>query len=331
MTTPPSDPGRPDPDGPDLDGPDLEGPDLEGPDLEGTVTWAELQREAERRLAEAGLPSAAKDARRIVERAGGFEGADYVLGLGERATTRSVAWFDAMVERRLGGEPLQYVLGVWGFRTLDLLVDRRVLIPRPETEEVAGWALAELDRLRADVASGGAGGGGRPLVAVDLGTGSGAIALSLVAERRDVEVWATDVSPDALDVASANLAGLGGPARRVTLAEGSWFGALPSELRGRIDLVVSNPPYVAATDDLPAEVADWEPPGALVPGPTGLESLLLIVGEAPGWLTRPAGLVVELAPGQAEAVAAAARAAGFVEARVETDLSGRDRAVVARI
>ena len=248
-----------------------------------------------------------------------------MVGLDEPATTRSVAWFDTMVERRLLGEPLQYVVGTWGFRTLDLLVDRRVLIPRPETEEVAGWALDELDRLR--VASTRSG----PLTAVDLGTGSGAIALSLAAERRDVEVWATDVSAEALDVASANLAGLGGPARRVTLAEGSWFDALPPVLRGGIDLVVSNPPYVAADDELPAEVADWEPPGALVPGPTGLEALLPLVAAAPEWLARPGSLVVELAPGQAGVVAEAARSAGFADARIRIDLSGRERAVVARI
>ena len=317
---------------PEQGGPDHTGPAGSRPELDGTVTWAQLQREAERRLAAAGIASPALDARRIVERASGLDGADYVLGLDERASTRSVAWFNAMVARRLTGEPLQYVVGSWGFRTLDLLVDRRVLIPRPETEEVAGWALAELDRRRAPGAADPSG-AGEPerLVAVDLGTGSGAIALSLVAERPWVEVWATDISPDALDVASANLAGLGGPARRVTLAEGSWFAALPSELAGRVDLVVSNPPYVAADDDLPAEVADWEPSGALVPGPTGLEALLPMVVEAPKWLARPGVLVVELAPDQAERVAAAALEAGFVEARVEVDLSGRRRAVVARI
>jgi len=310
-----------------------------GPDgHDGTVTWDRLQREAQRRFADGGLDSAAIDARRIVERASGFEGAEYVLGLSEPATTRSVAWFDAMVDRRLAGEPLQYVVGIWGFRTLDLLVDRRVLIPRPETEVVAGWALAEIDRLRAEARPDAetpldAQAPPRPdrLTAVDLGTGSGAIALSLVAERRDVEVWATDVSADALEVASANLAGLGTPSRRVTLAEGSWFDALPPGLRGSVDLVVSNPPYVAADDHLPPEVADWEPPGALVPGPTGLEALLPLVAEAPAWLRRPGCLVVELAPDQAERVADAARTAGFGDVRIERDLSSRPRAVVARI
>jgi release factor glutamine methyltransferase len=316
MTTPP-----PEPPGPGSDS------------LDGTVTWDQLQREARRRLAAAGFGSADIDARRIVERASGREGAEYVLGLSERATVRSVAWFDAMVARRLAGEPLQYVLGVWGFRTLELLVDRRVLIPRPETEEVAGWALAELDRLRdlTDERSVPSAGVPGRLVAVDLGTGSGAIALSLVAERRDVTVWATDISPGALAVASANLAGLGGPARRVTLAEGSWFDALPADRRGQVDLVVSNPPYVAAGDDLPAEVAGWEPGPALVAGPTGLEALLPLVAEAPAWLRRPGSLVVELAPHQAAEVAAACRAAGFVDVRVERDLSGRPRAVVARV
>jgi release factor glutamine methyltransferase len=294
----------------------------QGPD-DGTVPWRELVDEAERRLAEAGVEQPAVEARRLVEEASGLEGAEYVLGLGDPATVRGVARFDAMLERRLAGEPLQYVLGRWGFRTLDLFLDRRVLIPRPETEQVAGWALDELDRLRG-------GAGPRALVAVDLGTGSGAIALSIVAERERVEVWATDVSSAALDVAGANLAGLGRPATRVRLAEGSWFDALPGDLRGRLDLVVSNPPYVAASDVLPPQVADWEPRGALVPGPSGLEALLQLVGDAPAWLAPTGVLVLELAPDQADAVRDAALAAGFAEARVEHDLAGRARAVVAR-
>src|SRR5205823_1992212 len=109
-------------------------------------------------------------------------------------------------------------------------------------------------------------------------------------------------------VARANLAGIGTTAAtRVRLVEGSWFSALPAENRGRLGLVVSNPPYVAETDALPADVADWEPAGALVSGPTGLEALTLLVAEAPAWLRRPGTLVLECAPHQADVVAGQAR------------------------
>jgi release factor glutamine methyltransferase len=299
-------------------------PPSDGPGDDATVTWGQLQREARGRLAVAGMPSPEIDARRIVEEASGFDGAELVLGLSTAATVRGVASFDRMLARRVAGEPLQYVVGRWGFRTLDLLVDRRVLIPRPETEQVVGWALDELDRIRAEVID-------RPLVVADLGTGSGAIALSIVAERDRIEVWATDASADALDVARANLAGLGRPATRVRLAEGSWFTALPAELMGRIDVVVSNPPYVSEVDALPPEVADWEPAAALVSGPSGLEALLVLVATAPRWLAHPGVLIVELAPTQAESVRTSALAAGFDEATIADDFAGRHRAVVARL
>jgi len=296
---------------------------------DGAVTWRMLAAEAERRIAEAGVTdpgSVAVEARRIVERASGNEGAEYVLALDEAATERGVHFFDLMLERRLTGEPLQYVVGRWGFRTLDLLVDRRVLIPRPETEVVAGLALDELDRMRplAEAA-------GRTLTAVDLGTGSGAIGLALAAERERVDVWLTDASSDALSVARANTVGLGRAATRVRIAEGEWFAALPAELAGAVDVVVSNPPYVALGDDLPPVVRDWEPPSALFAGADGLDDLRVLVAEAPIWLAPGGALVLELAPAQAAALAALALAHGFAQAVVRPDLSGRDRAVVARL
>ncbi len=290
---------------------------------ENGTPWRVFAAEAEARLAAAGVESPEASVRRIVERAAGFEGAEYALGLSEPATERAMGYFDAMVERRLAGEPLQYVLGEWSFRTLDLMVDRRVLIPRPETEQVVEVALAELDALAVTAYDG--------LRVADLGTGSGAIALSVAVERPAARVWAADVSADALAVARANLAGVGHAGTRVTLVEGSWFDALPRELQGALDLVISNPPYVAATDPLPAEVADWEPAGALVPGPTGLEAIEEIIAAAPVWLGRPGALVVELAPSQADDAVALARAAGFTDAHVAPDLTGRPRALVARI
>ena len=277
-------------------------------------TWRDLQAVAVERL---GSP---QEARRLVERASGNEGSDYLLGLDERVTDRARPFFMDMLERRAAGEPLQYVLGRWGFRRLDLYLDRRVLIPRPETEMVVQVALAELAGLSV----------AKPTV-VDLGTGSGAIALSVAVEVPSSEVWATDRSSDAVAVARANLAGAGTfVAPRVRLLEGSWYDPLPSSLRGRVHLVISNPPYVADDDELPPEVECWEPAAALRAGPQGLDDIAVIVKEAPGWLTRPGVLVVEIAPAQAEAAVELARAAGFSAAEVRKDLSGRDRMLVAR-
>ena len=261
------------------------------------------------------------DARRIVERASGHDGADLVVHLDEEAPERARLVCERMVSRRQAGEPLQYAVGAWGFRRLDLYLDRRVLIPRPETEQVVEVAHDELRRL-----------GLRAPIVVDLGTGSGAIALSVAVEVAGVHVWATDSSADALAVARANLAGLGGRvATRVRLLEGSWFDALPADLQGQVHLLVSNPPYVADGETLPPAVSDWEPPGALRAGPTGLEAIDAIVTGAPAWLARPAVLVLEIAAHQAERATALACAAGFDEVEVRADLNGRPRALVGRV
>lgn len=294
------------------------------------VSWRELLADAAARLAAAagdpdsGLASdnAQQEARWLVERASGFDAAELQRELDTPATVRTATHLHQMLERRVAGEPLQYVLGRWGFRTLDLYVDRRVLIPRPETEVLAEVALAECDRLGAQVA-------------VDLGTGSGALALALAAERPKLEVWGTDASAEALAVASANLAGQGRMvATRVRLLEGDWFAALPIDLRGRIDVIVTNPPYVAEHEmpELPADVRDWEPELALVSGgPTGLDDVAAIVAEAPGWLARPGSLLVEMAPHQADAARDLARSAGFTSVSVWPDLTGRDRILQARL
>jgi release factor glutamine methyltransferase len=285
-----------------------------------TLSWRVLLAEARDALEEAGLACPEVDARRLVERASGLEGSELVLGLDRQASRRGVAHLEGMVERRRTGEPLQYVVGRWGFRGLDLLVDRRVLIPRPETEQVVELALAELARTV----------GNGSCTVVDLGTGSGAIALSVAVEVMSSQVWASDVSASALAVARANLAGIGRPGARVRLVEGDWFAALPPGLAGRVDLVVANPPYVAEGDGLPVEVAGWEPEEALVAGPAGTEHLERIVAEAPVWLAPRGSLVLELAPHQAAEMVAAAGAAGFAHVEVRPDLAGRDRVLVAR-
>ncbi len=267
----------------------------------------------------------------MLEEVSGMDAAEQVLEGGRHATRRATADLEGLLARRAAGEPLQYVLGSWGFCGLDLLVDRRVLIPRPETESVVQHAIAEVARLGERIGTADPWAGALTHYAVaDLGTGSGAIALALAAALPDAEVWATDVSDDALAVAQANLAGAGNAAARVRVAGGSWFGALPDALRGSLLLVVANPPYVAAHEELPPVVRDWEPTGALISGPTGLEALELLVAEAPGWLDPAGTLVLELAPHQGDAVAATARAAGFAEVLLRHDLTGRIRTLIAR-
>jgi release factor glutamine methyltransferase len=242
-----------------------------------------------------------------------------------------------LADRRKAGEPLQYVLGTWPFRNLELRVDPRVLVPRPETEQLVDVALDELRRLKSGPSAG--------KIAVDLGTGSGAIALSLALEGQaicsDLEVWATDVSADALAVARENLESLGGvdpnAARRVRVAQGSWYDSLPGELVGSIDLLVSNPPYVSASEypDLDPTVREWEPRDALVAGEGeagvgGMAAIEAIIMGAPRWLARPGAMVIEMAPMLAEACTATARRAGFEQVTLHRDLAGRVRFVVVR-
>jgi release factor glutamine methyltransferase len=291
------------------------------PAEDGTVSWRELWAETTERLTRAGIDAASAESRWIIEEASGNEGSDFVLGLDDLATVRGVAHLDDMVGRRVGGEPIQYVLGHWAFRHLDLLVDRRVLIPRPETEQVVEAALAAFDAVRSR----------RPerhrLTVADLGTGSGAIALAIATERVGSRVWGVERSPDALAVARANLAGLGMAGSGVQLAAGSWFTGLPDDLIGTVDLVVSNPPYIAADEPLDASVTDWEPIEALVPGPTGLEDHAQIAAGAAEWLAPGGALVLEIGHTQAEAVQAILVEAGFTDLATHLDLAGLDRAV----
>ncbi len=283
------------------------------------VGWREWRAQGCQRLRDALVDDPDQEIRWIIEQATGRTAAAQAGALDEPATEREVRHFTDMVDRRVAGEPLQYVLGRWGFRTLDLLVDPRVLIPRPETEGVVALAIEALAAVNG------------PAIAVDLGTGSGAIALSLAAECwPHIELWATDVSIDALAVARANLAALGRRAAGVRLEAGSWYAALPPDLRGRVDVIVSNPPYVAASELLPAEVADWEPHAALVSGPGGLEHIEVIVNGAGEWLTAAGVVVVEIGETQGPAVVQLAAQNGFGRATVHPDLAGRPRVLVAQ-
>lgn len=215
------------------------------------------------------------------------------------------ACFDALVQRRAGGEPLAYITGHKEFFGLDLRVDGRVLVPRPDTETLVEWALEML----AQTSSGSA-----PLAVLDLGTGSGAIALALKATQPALEVSATDASAQALVVARANAQRL---KLEVQFAQGSWFDAAP----GRYHAIVSNPPYVAA-QDRHLEALRHEPMRALTSGVEGLDDIRHIIGEAPAHL-HPAGwLLLEHGYNQAEAVRDLLLRAGFVNVQSRCDLSG---------
>ncbi|HZJ28092.1 MAG TPA: peptide chain release factor N(5)-glutamine methyltransferase [Acidimicrobiia bacterium] len=297
------------------------------------LTWAELVRTTAAGLIGGGGVQVEVEARWLVERASGLDAAEVAGVADQPPTRRAVAEVAAMVQRRVAGEPLQYVLGVWAFRELDLLVDRRVLIPRPETEVVAEIAIETAVRLGARRAHPDPWAGGATRYAVaDLGTGSGALALALAGELADAEVWATDASDGALAVARANFAGAGLPATRIRVASGSWFEALPETLRGALHLIVTNPPYVSEAEyaALPDVVAGWEPRRALVSGPTGREAIDHIVSHAPEWLEPGGALVCEMAPHQIEASTELAERSGFIDIETMRDLAGRERVIVAR-
>jgi len=284
-------------------------------DTSGAVTWRTLLNETIEVLGER------PQARWICETACGLDGDEFLAELDEPATERMVAQLDAMVARYRAGEPLAYVMGHWSFRTIELMVDRRVLIPRPETEMVAGRAL-ELARGVADQRR-----------VVDLGTGSGAIGLSLAAELpiMGTEVWLTDYSTDAVDVARANAIGLGRAAANVRLSHGSWFDALPVDVRGEIDVVVSNPPYIADGDPEVAEsVLEYEPHTALFAGDDGLDDVRTIARDARDWLRSGGWLVMEIGYQQGEAVKALLEGFGYVDVTIGNDLTGRPRIAEAR-
>ncbi|MDG4555750.1 MAG: peptide chain release factor N(5)-glutamine methyltransferase [Candidatus Competibacter sp.] len=224
-------------------------------------------------------------------------------------TARFVAWLD----RRRAGEPIAYLLGRREFWSLELEVTPDTLIPRPETELLVELAL---ERLPA----------GRPLAIADLGTGSGAVALALAAERPTARVVATDRSPAALAVARRNARRLNLPS--VEFREGDWCAPLAGE---RFELMASNPPYVAAID------ACWrrgdlrfEPTEALVAGEDGLDALRLIVAHAPACLRSGGWLLLEHGYDQGEAVPALLRERGFVDVSDHRDVAGLSRTSAGR-
>lgn len=215
--------------------------------------------------------------------------------------------FADMLVRREQGEPVAYLLGEREFYGRRFRVSPAVLIPRPETELIVDTVLARVPRDAA-------------IRILDLGTGSGALAVSLALELPAAQVTAVDISPAALAVAAANAQHLGA---RVRCLESDWFAALQGEL---FDLIVSNPPYVAAGDPhLYEGDVRFEPPGALASGPAGLDDLARIAAEAPAYLVSGGYLLMEHGYDQGAAVRALLQAQGFVEVASARDLAGIER------
>ena len=285
-----------------------------------TITWGELLQVTAVELGNE------QEARWLCEHASGLDRVELDAARDEVVSQRCGVALRAMVARRLTGEPLQYVMKSWAFRHLDVLVDNRVLIPRPETEVVVQVALDLAREMISKTNS--------KLRVADLGTGSGVIGLSLASElpRGSNEVWLTDLSADALEVARANLAGLGLINGDVRVAQGSWFAALPSELKNSFDLIVSNPPYIALYDpSVESSVLNHEPHLALFAGSDGLDAYREIISHADEWLATNGWIVLEIGHQQGDAVRELLAQNSFKQIEIRKDLAGRDRIALAKI
>jgi release factor glutamine methyltransferase len=272
------------------------------------VTVGEAVAEAERRLAVAGVEGSRVDAELLAEKALGLSRTELYLDPGRALSEEESVALGRLLDRRARREPLAYVLGEWGFRRLTLKVDPRVLVPRPETEVVVQRCLDLL--------------AGVPEPAVlDVGTGSGAIALAIADEHPGARVTAIDVSVEALELAEEN-------ARATGLEVFFERRDVRDGLVGTYDLVVSNPPYVSAEEieELEPEVRDWEPRVATV----GEEHTALIAEKAARVLVPGGHLVLEVADGRADEVSRLLDDRGYDDVRAGRDLTGRDRVVEGR-
>ena len=285
---------------------------------DASVSWEELLSETTRRLEG---DNAELEAKWMIEEVSGVTNLhDYQ----EQAKPIQLKRLSKLIARRLTGEPLQYVLGRWQFRELDLFVDDRVLIPRPETEILVGYALEECKSKKNQLDE------TRSLNVADLGCGSGAIGLSIAREIQEVSVWCTDVSEGAIEVTRANLAGLGMAGQKVSISQGSWFEALPQEMLEKFDVIISNPPYISDSEELPLEVSEWEPSSSLRSGPLGTEYLSFLLNNSIEWLSSEGQLILELAPMQADQMIEEAKNLNFREVQLRNDLTGRDRVLMAK-
>lgn len=272
------------------------------------MSGTEALIQAVARLRTAGIDDPARDARRLLAHVLGVAPGRLTLVLPELLSANHRRDFDVLIDRRMRREPVSHLIGTRAFYGREFEVTADVLDPRPETETLIATALQHPFRR-----------------VLDLGTGSGCILLTLLAEHPQATGQGTDLSPAALRVAARNAASLS-LSDRVTFAQGSWFGAVPAD--DRFDLIVSNPPYIALSEmpGLAPELAH-EPRMALTDGADGLEAYRAITAGASRHLQPKGRLIVEIGPTQADAVRALFATNGFCDLQVHCDLDGRDRVV----
>jgi release factor glutamine methyltransferase len=282
----------------------------------GEASAREAARRAAKRLERAGVPEPVASAEVLLAELLGMGRAELAASAGP-LTAEQASLYEAWISRRIKREPVQRILGYAYFRNLVLDLNGETLIPRPDTESVVDAALEQIDSR------------GYPCVVLDIGTGSGAIAISIAQERPRCEVHATDISEPALLIARQNAASNDAPVsfHESDVASGLHF------LNGSIDLLVSNPPYVdeiSAPRRLAPEVREWDPPLALYSGTDELAFFRRIFAETPPLLKRGADVVLEIGEGQAEKVQDLGSRYGFVPLGVRNDLAGTPRAVLLR-
>lgn len=277
--------------------------------MTGTVQAALIA--GTRALKLANVDGAARDARMLMAHILGVDAARITLVAPDDLSDRDAAAFEASIALRANGKPVSKIIGRRLFYGRSFAVTDAVLDPRPETEELIAQALdASFEKV------------------LDMGTGSGAIAVSLLAERPDTSAVATDISTEALSVAKRNAEHLG-VANRLKLLHSDWW----SEVTGQFDLIVSNPPYLALEEmaALTPEVRDHDPHIALTDGADGLECYRAILSQATAHI-RPSGrLIVEIGPTQGLAIMQMFQDAGFAEVGIRADLDGRDRVVFGQL
>jgi len=282
----------------------------------GEASAREAARRAAQRLERAGVPEPVASAEVLLSE---------LLGLGRaelassalRLSAEQASLYEAWISRRMMREPVQRILGYAYFRNLVLYLNEETLIPRPDTESVVDAALGLIDSRS------------YPCLVLDVGTGSGAIAISIAQERPRCEVHATDISEAAINAAESNAVRNGTEVRfhRADVASGLDL------LEGRVDLLISNPPYVdeiSASRRLAPEVREWDPPVALYSGTDELAFFRRIFAETLALLKRGADVVLEIGEGQAEKVQELGSRSGFVPLGVRNDLAGTPRAVLLR-
>ncbi|MGI8407856.1 MAG: peptide chain release factor N(5)-glutamine methyltransferase [Actinomycetota bacterium] len=276
-----------------------------------TAAMKDLVSEIEDTLSSAGIENATRESEWIVESASGLVRTEIALYRGP-VEQPVIAKARELACRRADGEPLQYVTGVVGFRRLELQIGPGALIPRPESELVTGVALDLLPE------------GG---LLVDIGTGAGAMALAVADERSDATVIATDLAAEALEWARKNRELLD---LEVEFFEGDLFECLPEKLRGSVDVVVSNPPYVPEDFSLAPVIRDHEPHVALFAAGDGLEIIERLIAAAPEWLKPRGWVVLEMDHAQRDAVRRLFEASGYRDIEIIEDQTGRPRIVRAR-